>query len=59
MATQIMLRTHEDKYVFSDKNIRFLTALDLIKCLKQIKHQRWVLTCEPISGLLSNISTMI
>ena len=33
-----MLRTHEGQLVFSDQTkIRFVTALDLIKCLKQIK----------------------
>ena len=35
-----------------------VTALDLIKCLKQIKYQTLHLTCAPISVLLSNISTM-
>ena len=37
MVTQNMLRTHDGKWVFSDKTIRLVTALDLIKCLKQIK----------------------
>ena len=36
MVTQKMLRTHEKKVVLKKKN-RFMTALDLIKCTKQIK----------------------
>ena len=32
-----MLRTHEGKLVFSDKNTRFVTALDVIKCLEQVE----------------------
>ena len=28
---------NEEKSVFSEKNIRFVTALDEIKCFKQIK----------------------
>ena len=37
MVTQNMLRTHEGKVVLSDKYIRFVTALDLIKCLEQVE----------------------
>ena len=37
MVTHNMLRSHEGKYVFSKKKKRFVTALDLIKSLKQIK----------------------
>ena len=48
MVTQNMLRTHEVKQV---KKIRFVTALVLIKCLKQIKMQRLLLPCAPISEL--------
>ena len=36
-----MLREHEGKSVFSEKNIRYVTAFDLNKCLRQIKEQRW------------------
>ena len=36
MVTQNMLRVHREKYVCSGKK-RFVTGLDLIKCLKQIK----------------------
>ena len=50
-----MLRTHEDKLFFS---LRFVTALDLIKCLKQINTQRLILRCAPISEFPSNIRTM-
>ena len=32
-----MLRTHEGKLVFPVKNIRFVTDVDLKKCLTQIK----------------------
>ena len=58
MVTQNMLRMRERKYVFSDTNIRFVAALDLIKGLKQIKYERLLLTCAPISELPSNISAM-
>ena len=53
MVTQNMLRPHE-----REKN-RFVTALDLIKCLKQIKQQILLLTYAPISELPSSISTSI
>ena len=46
MVTQNMLRTHKAKYVFSGKNIRYVTNLDLI------------LTRAPISKLPSGISNM-
>ena len=37
LGTQNMLRARlEGKYVFGE-NIRFVTASDLIKCLKQVK----------------------
>ena len=40
MVTQNMLRKHEGKEVFSQQNkIRFVTVLDLIKCLKQVKKE--------------------
>ena len=41
------------------KFVRFMAALNLNKCLTQIKYPRSLYTCEPISGLLANISTMI
>ena len=37
--------------LFGEKEIKFLTALELIKCLKQIKLQRLFLRCAPISVL--------
>ena len=37
MVTHNMLRTHGGKWAFYDKNIQFVTALELIKCLKQIE----------------------
>ena len=42
MVAQNMLRTYEGKYVFSEKKIGFVTARYLIKCLKQIKLQRFL-----------------
>ena len=37
MVTWNMLRTHEAKYrSFGRKQIRIVTTIDLIKCLKQI-----------------------
>ena len=37
MVTQIMLRTHEGKYSFSGKKVRFVPPLNQIKYLKPIK----------------------
>ena len=52
MVTQKMLqKMHAGK--------QFVTSLDLVNCLKQIKEQRLLLTCTPISELPSNISTII
>ena len=42
---------------FRRKKIRFTTALNLIKCLKQVKLRILLLTRVPVSGLPSNIST--
>ena len=36
-----------------------VTALNLFKCLNQIRTQKLILTCAPISELPSNISTML
>ena len=59
MVTVNMLRTHEGNVYLSEENkIRFVTALDLIKCLKQDEYQRLPLTCAPISELPSNTSTV-
>ena len=35
MVTQNMLRTHEGKYGLSEKNLGFVTALDLITYLRE------------------------
>ena len=51
-----MLRTYEGNYVFSEKKIRFVSTLDLIECRKQIKLQKFLLKCAPISELPSNIA---
>ena len=58
MVTQNMLRTYGGSYVFSEekKTSRFVTALDLIKCLKQVKSQRLHLPCGHISELPSDIT---
>ena len=55
MVTYNKLRTHEGKLVFSVKKFRFVTAFDLVKCLKYIKKQRLLLTCAPISESPSDI----
>ena len=54
-----MLRMYEGKLVISKKEIRFVTALDLTKFLKQLKINRDCSTCAPISELPYNISTML
>ena len=53
MVTQVVLRTHEGKKEFLDKNILLVTALDLTKCLTQVKSRDCSL---PITELPSNIS---
>ena len=55
MITQIMLRTRKIAF-FRIKKIRFVTALDLIKSLIQVKYQRLLHTCAPISELPSNLT---
>ena len=54
MVTQNVYRTHEGKHVF----FRFLNALDLNKCLKQIKEPRSLHTYAPNAELPTNINTM-
>ena len=44
--------------IFGEKKIRFVTALDLIKCRIQVKQQRLLVTCAPISELPFDIITM-
>ena len=51
MVTLNLLRTHEKK-VLSRKDFQLVTALDLIKYLKQIEKQRLLLTYAPIFELL-------
>ena len=46
-VTQNRLRTSDGKSLFGEKS-RFVTAHDLIKCLKQIKKQRLLLTCASV-----------
>ena len=50
--------TRRKIWLFGEK-IRFFTALDRIKCLKQTKEQRLLVSFSPISELPSEISTMI
>ena len=58
MVIQNMLHTHEGKISFRRKKPRFVTVLHLIKYLKQVKYQRLLNTCAPISELPSDTSTM-
>ena len=37
MVTQNILEPHEGKYGFSEEKVLFVTALDIMKSLKQIK----------------------
>ena len=50
-------RMYENMGVFLEKKNRFVTALDLIKCLNQMNSQILLLTCAPISELPSDIRT--
>ena len=58
MVTQNMLRTCEENRTFSTEKNRFATALDLNKCIKQIKLPILRRTCAPFFEVPSNISTM-
>ena len=59
MVTENKLRTHKGKQLFSERKTNpNVTAFDLIKCTKQIKQQRLLITFAAISELPSNISTM-
>ena len=53
MVTKNTLHTREKKR----EKVRFVTTLDLIKCLKQVG-QILLLTCAPISDLPANKSTI-
>ena len=44
------------KIVLFGQEIKFVTTLDLIKCLKQIKEQIFFLRCAPIYELPSKIT---
>ena len=43
--------TYEGKWIFF--NNRFVTALDLIRCLKQVEYQRFLIIYATISELPS------
>ena len=47
------------KQVFLENNIKFTTAVDLIKCLEQIELSSALYTCVPISEYPSKISTIV
>ena len=49
--SELVARMKEKKEAFRILNIRFVTTLDLIKCLKHIKYQRLLLKIAPISVL--------
>ena len=61
MVTQNMLRTYDGKIVIAGEKKRFVTTLNLIKCLKQIKKiiLKMLFTSTYIFKLLSNIITML
>ena len=53
----VYLKTHgasiqENRSFRGEKKIRFVTALDLTKCLEQIKYQGFFLTCAPCYHLI-------
>ena len=58
----LMLDGNSDHVAHACRKIDILReknrSLDLIKCLKQIKQQRLLLTCAPISMLPSSMRTM-
>ena len=58
MVTYDTLRTCEGKHVFFKIDLKFETAVDLNKCLKQIKLPISTYSCAPISELPSDKSTM-
>ena len=37
VVTQNMLPSHDGKWVLSKRKLRYVTKLDLLKCLRQIK----------------------
>ena len=57
MLTQNMLRKCGGNQVFSEINFRFVTAVDLNKCLQQIKYSISLHACATTSELPPNIST--
>ena len=48
----------KEKVLLGEKKNRFVNALELIKCLEQIRCQILLLTCAPISELPANIGTV-
>ena len=59
MVTQALLRASERNKVCFENNLIFATALDLNKCLEQIKSPRLLHTCAPTSELPFNIRILI
>ena len=58
MVCQNTLRTYEVKNRSCFKQIRFVTALDVIKCSKRIRKPKLLRSCAPISELSFNIRSM-
>ena len=54
----ILVDNSEQSIFWVKKKIRYVTPLDLIKCLEQIKKTTLLLTGAPMAELPSNISTM-
>ena len=58
MVTQKTLLTFEVRHFFFENTIKFSSAVDLNKCLKQISLLISLLTCAPILDVPSYLSTM-
>ena len=56
MVTQNVLRMYDRSFL---ERVRFVSAFDLMKCLKHIKLKKMLLTRAPVSELPSNIGTMV
>ena len=58
MVTQKTLLTFEVRQFFFENTIKFSSAVDLNKCLKQISLLISLLTCAPILDVPTYLSTM-
>ena len=61
MVTQIMFHNaHASRKIgLFEKKPRLMTALDLIKCLKQIDLHKFLRPCAPISELLTKVLSVV